>query len=239
MADIAIAMMEPENEGNVGAIARAMKNFDLNKLYLINPKIHISEYSRKIAVRAQNILDNARILPTIEKLKDEYDLLYGTTAIPAKRPSNIKRNILKPSDFAKLISNVKGRAVILLGRESSGLSNKELEYCDAVITIPACEDYPTLNVATAGAILFYELYKNKAKNEGFPTIDKKTRRLILEKFTKIVSQTNLPEYRKKLVGKAFKNILGKSIITKKEAGLLITALNRVEKELAIRVGKDW
>ncbi|MEM3403554.1 MAG: TrmJ/YjtD family RNA methyltransferase [Nitrososphaeria archaeon] len=239
MVDIAIAMMEPENEGNIGAVARAMGNFALSKLYLINPKIHIGINSRKMAAHAQSILDNAIILSNIASLKEEYDLLYGTTAILAKRPSNIKRNVLKPDDFAKLVSKIKGKVIILLGRESSGLSNEELEYCDAVITIPACEDYPTLNVATASAILFYELYKNNTEIKGLPLMNKRTKKLLLEKFLAVISQTNLPAYKKKLVGKAFKNILGKSIITKKEGSLLITALNRVEKELTIRAEKNW
>lgn len=233
MAEVMVAMIEPENQGNIGAVARGMKNFGLRRLYLINPKEGLGVEARKMASHAQDVLENLKILKNFEELKKECSLLYGTTAIPAKRPSNLTRNTMTPSEFASLVSSINGNVAIILGRESSGLSNRELEACDAVITIPADLQYSTLNVSTAGAIIFYELYKNMGQMTS-SLIDINTKENLLKRFKSIVSKTNLPEYKKSMTVQAFKNTIGKSAVSKKEGGLLLTALNRVDIELSKR-----
>jgi len=139
---------------------------------------------------------------------------------------------MTPSEFASLVSSIDGKIAILLGRESTGLSNRELEDCDAVITIPADLQYSTLNVSTAGAIIFYEIYKKIGQIKTSSLIDINSKENLLKRFKSIVSKTNLPEYKRNMTEQAFKNIIGKSAISKKEAGLLLTALNRVDIELS-------
>jgi TrmH family RNA methyltransferase len=231
MAEIIVVMIEPENQGNIGAVARSMKNFELRQLYLINPKDEIGVDARKMASHAQDVLGNAKILKNLKELKKECSLLYGTTAISAKRPSNLTRNALTPSEFASLISSTDGKIAILFGRESRGLSNRELDYCDAVITIPANILYSTLNVSTAAAIIFYEIYKKIGRITLSSTIDLNTKENLLKRFKGIISKTNLPDYKRSMIEQAFKNTIGKSSISRKEAGLLLTALNRIDIEL--------
>jgi TrmH family RNA methyltransferase len=239
MAEIIVAMIEPESEGNIGSVARGMKNFGLSQLYLINPKEGIGVYSRKMAAHAQEILDNTKILENLEELEKECDLIYGTTAITAKRPSNIRRNVISPSEFARIASSINGRIAVLLGRESSGLSNMELERCDAVISIPADEQYPTLNVATAGGIIFYEIFKAGRRIQASPSIDRPTKENILDEFRSIISRTNIPEYKRHLIEQAFKSLIGKSAVSKKEAGLLLMAFHRVKIEIQRRDECRW
>ncbi|MEM0385578.1 MAG: RNA methyltransferase [Nitrososphaeria archaeon] len=239
MPEITIIMVEPENQGNIGAVARAMKNFGLKELYLIRPKDEIGEFARRIAANAQDILDNAKILTSFEEVKKEFDLIYGTTAIPAKRSTNVLRITITPTQLANIISDAKGRIAILLGRESHGLSNQELEECDAVVTIPSSLEYPTLNVAMAGTIIFYELfqkmwYKKKSK---FKMADKKTKELLIEKLKILVSRTNLPPHKIRLITRAFRNFIGKSVVSDKEARLLLTAFSRVDKAF-LRKGEN-
>jgi len=232
MAEIIVVMVEPENQGNIGAVARSMKNFGLRQLYLIGPKDCLGVDARKMASHAQDVLENAKILKNFGELKKDCNLIYGTTAIPAKRPSNLTRNTMTPSEFASLVASIDGKIAILLGRESTGLSNRELEDCDAVITIPADLQYSTLNVSTAGAIIFYEIYKKIGQIKTSSLIDINSKENLLKRFKSIVSKTNLPEYKRNMTEQAFKNIIGKSAISKKEAGLLLTALNRVDIELS-------
>ncbi|MGQ9781721.1 MAG: RNA methyltransferase [Nitrososphaeria archaeon] len=239
MVETVVAMIEPESQGNIGAVARSMKNFGLSQLYLINPKEKIGADSRKMAAHAQEILDNAKILMNLEELRDECDLIYGTTAISARRPTNVKRNTISPSEFARVASSIDGRIAVLLGRESNGLSNMELEQCDAVISIPASKQYSTLNVAMAGGIIFYEMFKAYERTHTFPLIDRPTKENLLDEFKSILSRTNLPEYKKHMIQQAFKNIVGKSAITKKEAGLLLTAFRRIRIELQKRNECIW
>ncbi|MCX8188352.1 MAG: RNA methyltransferase [Nitrososphaeria archaeon] len=231
MPEIAIIMIEPENQGNIGAVARAMKNFGLKELYLIRPKDEIGEFARKIAANAQDILDNAKILTSFEEVKKRFNLIYGTTAISAKRSTNVLRITITPAQLANIISNAKGKVAVLLGRESHGLSNQELEECDAVVTIPSSQEYPTLNVAMAGTIIFYEIFQKIAyKKEGkFKMADKKTKELLIEKLKILVSRTNLPPHKIRLITRAFRNFIGKSVLSDKEARLLLTAFSRIDK----------
>ncbi len=239
MPEIAIVMVEPENQGNIGAVARAMKNFGLKELYLVRPKDEIGEFARKIAANAQDILDNAKILSSFEEVKKKFNLIYGTTAIPAKRSTNVLRITITPTQLANTISNAKGKIAILLGRESHGLSNKELEECDAVVTIPSSQEYPTLNVAMAGTIIFYELFQKiryRRKNK-FRIVDNKTKELLIEKLKEIVSRTNLPPHKVRLIIRAFRNFIGKSVLSDKEARLLLTAFSRIDKAF-LQKGKN-
>jgi tRNA/rRNA methyltransferase len=233
MTDIVVAMIEPESQGNIGAIARAMKNFGLKELYLVNPKDSLGDEARKMAVHAQNLLDNVKIFQTFDDLKNEIGLLYGTTAIAAKRPGNLTRNAISPSQFAELASSTKGRIAVLFGRESTGLSNRELEACDAVITIPSNQEYPTLNVAMAGVIIFYELSKVKINATSFTAMDKATKFMLISKFKSLTFKTNLPAYKRRMIERAFRNVIGKGAVTQKEAGLVLTALNRIEKKIEL------
>jgi len=240
MPEIAIIMVEPENQGNIGAVARAMKNFGLKELYLVRPKDEIGDLARKMAANAQDILDNAKIVMSFEEIRHEFNLIYGTTAVPAKRSTNVLRITMTPSQFAKLISEARGKVAILLGRESHGLSNQELEECDAIITIPTSIEYPTLNVAMAGTIIFYELFlQNKdGRKRGFKVVDKKTKEMLIEKINALISRTNLPPHKIRLIIRAFRNLIGKSVISDKEAGLLLTAFSRVDKAFLKMVGAD-
>ncbi|MGB9724941.1 MAG: RNA methyltransferase [Nitrososphaeria archaeon] len=239
MPEIVVIMIEPENQGNIGAIARAMKNFGLRELYLVRPKDELGELARKMAANAQDILDNVKILMSFDEIKEKFDLIYGTTAVQARRSTNILRITITPSQFANLISGTKGKVAILFGRESHGLTNQELNECDAIVTIPTSLEYPTLNVAMAGAIIFYELFqKIGGKKRGFRIADRKIKGMLVDKVNTLVSRTNLPPHKIRLITRAFRNLIGKSAISEKEAGLLLTAFSRVDKAFLKMVKED-
>jgi len=157
---IHIILMEPENPGNLGAIARVMKNFGFMSLILINPKLEVDETARCRAKHAQDILDNAKI-KDVSYLK-KMDLLVGTTA-KVGTDYNIPRSPLSPKDLAAKV-NPKQKIGLLIGREGIGLTNEEIMMCDFTVTIPANPDYPTLNISHALAILLYELSSMQDKN---------------------------------------------------------------------------
>ncbi len=154
---ISVALLEIQNPGNLGAIARVMKNFDVKDLILINPKCKINQEAIDRASHAKNILKKAKVKP-FSYLK-KFDYIIGTTAKLGNN-HNIPRTSLP-------LEKIKAKkAVILFGREDRGLSNKEIKKCDLITTIPSSKKYPTLNISHAAAIVLYEIFKNSKKEKS-------------------------------------------------------------------------
>ena len=149
-----IILLEPETAGNVGAVARVMKNFGFQNLVLANPKCdYKSQEARDRAKHANDILKQTKIIKKNELRK--YYTLIGTTA-QLGTDYNIPRSPLTPEQLSKIIHDKKNVGV-LFGREGSGLSNKEIELCDFVVTIPTSKKYPTMNLSHSVAVICYEL----------------------------------------------------------------------------------
>jgi TrmH family RNA methyltransferase len=158
--NVEVVMVRPIHPGNIGSMCRVMKNFGLNNLTLIKTEPNLE--SRKMAMHAKDILNNCKKLSDFRKIKA--DLLVGTTAVKVNE-YNLRRNHITPEKLAELVSKRKGKVAILFGPEDSGLSNKDLNSCDLVVSISSNPGYPTLNITHAAAILFYEIFR-KNKNES-------------------------------------------------------------------------
>lgn len=230
---ISIILVEPQEEGNVGAVARAMANFDLKDLIIINPKCnHLSEESRRRSVHATKILENAKIKKNFSFLK-EFDYVVGTTSVMGT-DYNITRSPLTPEEFAKKISAAKKNNIaIIFGRESSGLKNTELKLCDFIVTIPSSRKYHSLNLSHAANIIFYELYKKNGKNKitsHIPHATRKEKEIILENFHKILDETEFSTKEKKETQKiVWKKLFSKAMLTKREAFAVIGMLKKLRK----------
>lgn len=226
---IQIALLEPEHEGNIGAIARAMANFDLENLVLINSKVdHLGQESRNRAKHAQNILKKAKILKSIKSVRTDY--LIGTTA-KLGRDYNIPRAAVNVEQLASKV-NTKKKVTILFGREGQGLSNDEIKICDFVVTIPASKKYPTLNVSQAATILFYELFKRKKETSVSHITHASGTELkqINKMFIKVFNQLNFATKEKKETqNKTWKKIIAKSFMTKREAYAVMGLLKKLIK----------
>lgn len=220
-----IVFVEPETPGNIGALARVMNNFNLKELILINPQCNIeSGETRARAKHAYETVKNARILNSLDKVKEEVNHLIGSTGlIPEKYTP--ERTPLTPKQLKENLQNAEGEAALVLGREGTGLNNEELKKCNAVVHIPTSKEYPIMNITHAAAIILYELknVKKRAKKE-FPEKEK------LEEYFN-GSVDNIKGIKKpKEVKQIFKKVIDKSFIKKKEAQSLIAAFRRIENE---------
>ncbi|MEM3606546.1 MAG: TrmJ/YjtD family RNA methyltransferase [Candidatus Bathyarchaeia archaeon] len=155
MAEFRVVLVEPEYEANIGYIARVMKNFGLNELYLVKPRVNLGSKALIFSAHAQDIVNKAVIVNSIQEAIKGVDIVVGTTAKPAKSERNILRLVVKPEEAAMKINTLNSKVALLFGRESSGLTNEELSLCDLVLFIPDSEEYPTLNVSNKSAIVFY------------------------------------------------------------------------------------
>ena len=152
--NIRVVMVETTHPGNIGAAARAMKAMGYKNLYLVKPKIYPNAEATARAAGADDILTRAVVCDSLE------EALQGCVTVVASsaRPRAISSPVFTPREYAsKLSEKAKlGPVALVFGRESSGLSNEELEYCNVVIQIPVNPDFSSLNVASAIQILCYE-----------------------------------------------------------------------------------
>lgn len=230
--NVRVVLVEPENQGNIGAVARLMKNFGLSRLFLVKPKVELGNQAYSRAVHADDVLEECIIVENLNDALIGVQWVIGTTSIVAKNPSNLRRTAIPPTEVATRIKNRCGEAALLLGREGSGLLNRELEVCDIVVSIPSSPNYRTLNVATASAILFYELWKAGVKRVERGCIKEANpqfKEQLVNTFNNLVLKVRVPKHLENLANKAFRNIISRAFISEREATLLIGVLRRAIK----------
>ncbi len=227
-----VILVEPEHEGNIGSVARAMKNFGFDELCIVNPKTEISSEAKAYASHSQDILERSRIVGTVDEALEDCGHVVGTTAISGRRPSNVLRTTLSPERYARLAGSLKDKIGLMLGRESLGLSNVELDKCDALITIPASAKYRTLNMAMACTVVLYELHKHThAMPEPLQRSDSQATGRLIEYFERLARRVGTPEHRRRLAVRAFRNLLSRGLPTKRETLLLVGIIRRAYCQL--------
>lgn len=224
---ITVVLVEPANPGNVGAIARIMKNFGFRDMLLINPKCDfLCQEARNRAKNAQDVLKKART-GKFDVLK-RYDYRIGTTS-KLGNDYNLPRTPLTPREASAKIS-IKSKVAMVFGRESYGLSNDELDRMDFIINIPASK-YSALNLSHAVAIILYELYlaQNPDKKEKkFKPISRKEIDVLLDMINELLDKQRYATKQKKQTQKIlWKHIITKSMLTKREAFALMGFLRKL------------
>lgn len=228
---IAVALVEPQYHVNVGHVARLMKNFGLGKLYFVKPHFDRAE-AVKYSTHGKDVLASAKTV-TLKQLRSRFDVLVGTTAIRATSRLNILRGSIDAEQAARIIRDGSGRDFcIVLGRESSGLNNRELEMCDLAVTIDTKTRYRTMNLAHALAILLYEISKLKPAppdKRVRKRIDPASQRevdLLLRYVGMVADAGNYDLHKKPLLEAAARKLLAKGAPTSKDVMLLVSLLRR-------------
>jgi tRNA/rRNA methyltransferase len=159
MTPPAIILSQPQMGENVGAAARAMKNFGLKELVLIAPKMEWpNDKAQMLASGSGDILEGARISSTAAEALAPYQLVLATTA----RGRDVVKDIHTPEAGAQRLRAAASqgtRTAILFGGERAGLDNDEMSLADAVVTIPTA-DFWSLNLGQAVLLLGYEWLKS-------------------------------------------------------------------------------
>ncbi len=227
---VRVILLEPEKAGNVGAIARSMKNFGQDDLWIVNPKVSINGEARAYAMRGFGVLNSARIVGTLDEALKGVDVVAGTSSVTARSTSNLPRVSITADQLAEKIAASTGTVGIVFGRESSGLNNREVEACDFMVTIPASRDYNVLNVATAASIVFYEIFQRGAMKRLDLASRASKERLLLQ-FDRIVQKCDIQPHKGRLARRAFRNLISRSFISRREASLLLGVLRKANSKL--------
>src|ERR1700683_1694371 len=153
---VRIVLIDPSHPGNIGSVARGMKNMALSELTLVRPRSFPHAEASALAARADDILSGARIVETVAEAIGDCGFIAGTTS----RPRSYYWEFATPRDVAARIVGAakENRAALLFGSERYGLANDDLQYCNVLVRIPANPDYCSLNLAMSVQLLAYELF---------------------------------------------------------------------------------
>ncbi len=162
--------METTHPGNIGAVARAMKNMNMSRLYLVAPKIFPSADATARASGADDILSSAVVCQSLPQAVADCSVVIGASA----RSRTISWPELTPKDCARrlAVEVLHNQVAIIFGRENSGLKNHELDLCRYLLKIPCNIEYSSLNLAAAVQVVCYELFVASGQQWEVPIGDK-------------------------------------------------------------------
>jgi len=166
--NIRIVLVEPSHPGNIGAVARAMKNMALEELVLVRPKQFPHSEATARASGADDILDRARVVDSVAEALAGCGYVAATTS--RDRDQNFR--VADVRDVAERIvaEALRAPAAVLFGAERTGLTNEDLDAAHVLVRIPANEAYLSLNLAMAVQLVAYELFRARgAKVVPLPT----------------------------------------------------------------------
>jgi tRNA/rRNA methyltransferase len=161
----AIILVEPQLGENIGTAARAMANFGLRDLRIVNPRDGWpNESARRAASRADHVFDRIRLFDTVEAAVADLGYLVATTA----RSRELAKPVRGPASAAGIMRGHMSAGVktgVLFGRERIGLTNEEISLADEIVTLPIDPQFASLNIAQAVLILAYEWRRSGLESE--------------------------------------------------------------------------
>ncbi len=148
-------LVRPEFEGNIGSVARVMKNFGFTDLRLVNPnQNHRGAEARMMACDAADVLKNAKLFSSLEEAVEDANIVLATSSGRYRsRDLDDLQDALPKLDLC-LENN---KLAVVLGNERNGLLDNELAVCSMKVRIESSEIYPALNLASAAGILAYQI----------------------------------------------------------------------------------
>lgn len=227
--EIRIVLVEPMYQGNVGSVARAMKNFGYADLVLVNP-CKLEGPARAMASHARDVLEGARVTATLDEAVVGANLLVGTTGIASLKTGEHNRlPLYTVREFKERLQGYRGTVAVLFGREDNGFSNDELKSFDMLITVPTSETYPVMNISHAVAVVLYELSNLEGGNnplaEGFDL------QLLYGHLEELLQKINYPSHKKDKTSLMLRRIFGRAGLTPREVQTLRGVIRKIERKM--------
>ena len=231
--NISFILHKPQLSENIGACARAIKNFNFNKLIMIDPKpIFPNDKILATAVGAKNIINGSKVYSNLENALDNIDILIATSArFRNKNIKHINLEGLKKIDLKKKVA-------FIFGSEASGLSNKEISYSNYTLQIPTYSEFKSLNLSHSVIIIAQVISGILEKNQKKFT---KSKKIEIASKKEIHSMINLcvenlekknffkPKEKKPIMLENLKNIFYKMELSSKEIRILTSVFAQLKK----------
>ncbi|MBD1148655.1 MAG: rRNA methyltransferase [Pelagibacteraceae bacterium TMED201] len=232
--NISFILHKPQLSENIGACARAIKNFNFNKLILVNPKpIFPNDKVLATSVGAKNIINQSKVFDNLEKSIKNIDIVIATSArFRNKNIKHINLNDLKKIDFKKKIA-------FLFGSEASGLSNNEISYANYTLQIQTNPEFRSLNLSHSLIIIAFQvsnLLSMKTnifkKSDKIKSASKKDIQSMLKVCLKNLEEINFfkQEEKKPIMLENLRNIFYKMDLSDKETRILSSVFASLGKK---------
>jgi len=229
-------LVNPQLGENIGACARALKNFGFSNLNIVAPRDSWpNTKARMTSVGAYNIIQKAKIYKNVSDAVKKFDLVFASTA----RKRDINKKHISIVNFTKLLSKYKKSNIgIMFGPEASGLSNLDLSLSNFIIQIPTSSKLTSLNLSHAVIVICYEIYKSlnftKFKKEKMLTklTSKSSIKNLIKFLENILDHKKFfkPVEKKKSMILNISNIFGRLELSDKEIRILFSIFSSLNKK---------
>jgi len=163
---ISIVLVRPKYTGNIGAVARCAMNMDIDEIIVVGQNEYDKEeMARRGTHYTQDMIESIRYVADLETAVAPFHFVVGTTARRGTKLS--RRETVTPEEMAEELREVmvNNDVALIFGQEDRGLTNDELKYCDAIVTIPVSERMTSINLSHAVMILCYAIFRTRRRGE--------------------------------------------------------------------------
>ena len=233
--NISFILHKPQLSENIGACARAIKNFNFDKLILVDPKPSFpNDKIIATSVGAKDVIKKSKIFDSLEPALEKIDYLIATTS--RFRNKNIKHIQLK--DLKKI--NYKKKIAFIFGSEASGLSNNEISYANYTMQIPTNSNFKSLNLSHSLIIVAQTVFnlinldlKNYSKSQKITLASKKQVQAMLNLCIKNLEHRNFfkPKEKRPIMLENLRSIFYKMDLSEKETRILSSVFASLSKKV--------
>jgi tRNA/rRNA methyltransferase len=229
-------LVKPQIGENIGACARALKNFDFSKLSIVSPKQNWpNERAKATAVGAYDIINKARIFKNTKEAISEFKIVFSLSA----RKRDINKKHISMDQFLKIINKKNNfNYGLLFGPEASGLSNDDLSFSNYILQIPTSKNFKSINLSHSLTVICYEIFKsfnirNFSKQQKNVTIaSKKEVSALIDHLKKLLDKKKffLPEEKKHSMCMNINNLIYRLEPNSKEIRILASIISTLAKK---------
>ncbi len=230
--NIRIVLIATTHPGNIGAAARAMLTMGLTDLYLVNPAHFPDKQATTMASGADSVLAQATTVASLQQAITDCHTVIGTSARNQRAIQWPLMDARSCGEFiAKRSTQGQGKVALVFGRESSGLTNEELESCQFLVSIPVNPNFSSLNLAAAVQVLSYECaialekqqrinQQDSSNQQQEPAANKETEVFYQHLEKTLIDLRYLDPDKPRLIMRKLRSIIGRIGLAKTEINLL-------------------
>jgi TrmH family RNA methyltransferase len=161
LENVTVLLVETQSAGNIGSVARAMKNMGLSELILVNCQTELTVEATHFACGADDILENCRRFASLTEALNSFTLSIGTSS----RRIDWFPQVHTPHELAGRLADLAQdqKIALVFGPERTGLTNEHINHCQWLVTIPSNPEFESMNLAHAVAIVSYEIYRQMVR----------------------------------------------------------------------------
>jgi len=225
--DIKIILVNPEFGANVGAVCRAMKTMGFSKLVIAGEEKFDIERVKTLAVHAFDVFQERDHVLTLKEALGSAVFTAGIT----RRQGRFRKYLnLLPEDLAEHIRSIgKGSSALVFGNEEHGLTDEELKLCDAAVTIPSSEAFPSLNLSHAVQVITYVIRRSSLSSREYNPVSRQKMEDLIQHITG--SLESIGFYRltgKEEMGIYFRDIFSRAHLEENEARRMKSIFKKIE-----------